>query len=77
MKARIAAALAGTVVLAWGCQTVGASAPRAPTTHTYYVAADEVVWDYAPTNMNKIANEPFDEMGRLFMESGPRAIGHE
>lgn len=77
MKATIATALAAAVLAAWGCQTVGASAPRAPTTHTYYVAADEVVWDYAPTGMDKMTNAPFDEIGRMFMESGPRAIGRE
>lgn len=28
-------------------------------TRTYYVAADEVPWDYAPSGMNRITGQPF------------------
>ena len=30
-----------------------ASMSSNPTTHTYYIAADEIVWDYAPSGMNQ------------------------
>jgi hephaestin len=42
---------------------------------TYYIAADEVVWDYAPTGANGITGEPFDETARVFTENGPDRIG--
>ena len=27
-------------------------------TRTFYIAADEVIWDYAPTGMNQIIESP-------------------
>ncbi len=37
------------------------SIAQAPSrTHTYYVAADEVTWDYAPTGMDQIRGIPMD-----------------
>lgn len=42
---------------------------------TYYIAADEVVWDYAPQGKDVIANKPFDEMESVFAVSGPHRIG--
>ena len=32
----------------------------APQTRMYYVAADEVVWDYAPSGLNRITGRPFE-----------------
>ena len=46
-----------------------------PTTHTYYVAADEVEWDYAPSGRNLIAGRPFGEEERIWVESGEHRIG--
>ncbi len=39
-----------------GCERPGArgESPPAPATQTYYIAADEVVWDYAPSGMDRI-----------------------
>jgi FtsP/CotA-like multicopper oxidase with cupredoxin domain len=45
-------------------------------TRTYYVAADEVAWDYAPSGMNKITGEPFGDTENVFMRNGPDRIGH-
>jgi manganese oxidase len=42
---------------------------------TYYIAADEVVWDYAPEGKNMITNQPFNEMEKVFTASGPHRIG--
>ena len=45
-------------------------------THTYYIAADEVVWDYAPSGHDQITGQPFDALSRQFAEPGPGSIGH-
>lgn len=57
-----------------GC-AVESPVPAAPTTHTYYIAADEVVWDYAPSGENQITGEPFGEEEAFWLESGPHRIG--
>ena len=44
-------------------------------TRTYYVAADEVLWDYAPSGMNKITGKPFGDVENVFMQNGPDRIG--
>jgi manganese oxidase len=47
----------------------------APPTRTYYIAADEVEWDYAPSGMNLAAGRPFNDIEKLFMEPGPTVVG--
>ncbi|MEX2282173.1 MAG: multicopper oxidase domain-containing protein [Gemmatimonadota bacterium] len=47
-----------------------------PQVRTYYVAADEVIWDYAPTGQDKISGKPFSEEQKPFAEAGPWTIGH-
>jgi manganese oxidase len=42
---------------------------------TYYIAADEVEWDYAPSGMNKITGKPFDGYAKLYVEKGDHRIG--
>ena len=44
-------------------------------TRTFYIAADEIVWDYAPTDMNQITGKPFGEEENLWVQSGPHRIG--
>src|SRR3954467_9148326 len=44
-------------------------------TRTYYVAADEVAWDYAPSGSNKITGQPFGDTENVFMQNGPDRIG--
>lgn len=46
-----------------------------PKVRTYYIAADEVVWNYAPQGKDVIANEPFDKLESTFTQSGPHRIG--
>ena len=42
-----------------GCGTGSpAAAPTAGTTRTYYIAAEDVDWDYAPGGVNLIADPP-------------------
>lgn len=41
----------------------------------YYIAAEEVEWDYAPQNMNLITNAPFTPEESVFMKSDTNRIG--
>lgn len=72
----MAAALATTVVLA-GCTTVTAPAQGqyVPETRTYYIGADELDWNYAPSGINQITGAPFDETAAVFTKQGPQRIG--
>jgi manganese oxidase len=47
----------------------------AATTHTYYIAADEVTWDFAPSNMNGVSGKPFGDEEKFWIERGPHKIG--
>ncbi len=44
-------------------------------TRTYYVAADEVNWDYAPSGRDEAMGMPFDAIAEGYTESGPHQIG--
>ncbi len=44
-------------------------------TRTYYIAADEVAWDYAPSGINQITGEPFGEEENVFVARGRDRIG--
>lgn len=44
-------------------------------TRTYYVAADEVEWDYAPSGRDEAMGMEFDDIGRAFTEPGKHRIG--
>jgi manganese oxidase len=52
-----------------------ASNNEAPKTHTYYIAADEVEWDYAPSGMNKMMGMKFEGYPLTFVEQGSHRIG--
>lgn len=54
----------------------GAGAPSGRTI-TYYVAADEVTWDYAPSGMNKVTGKPFEGIAHFIMTSAPDRIGRK
>jgi hypothetical protein len=51
------------------------SKPTPGKTRVYYIAADEVEWDYAPSGENQITGEPFDEDAKVFVERGEDRIG--
>jgi FtsP/CotA-like multicopper oxidase with cupredoxin domain len=60
----------------------GASSGRLPQepihrnrVRTYYIAADEVTWDYAPTGRNDAMGKPFSDMERQYIERGPQQLG--
>ena len=44
-------------------------------TRIYYVAADEVNWDYAPSGRDEAMGHPFDEIAKGYTEPGPHRIG--
>ncbi len=52
----------------------GSAAPPAKERH-YYIAIDEVEWDYAPFGYNLITGEPFGDAENVFVGSGPDRIG--
>ncbi len=44
-------------------------------TRIYYIAADEMDWDYAPGGMNKMMGMKFEGYSKVFTERGPHRIG--
>lgn len=52
-----------------------AQAGLAGTVHTYYVASDEVEWNYTPLGINRMMGMPFTGHAKLFTEPGPHRIG--
>jgi manganese oxidase len=62
------------VLLATSCHS-DASTGAAPQTRAYFIAADEVAWNYAPANMNMITGQPFDETANKYVQAGPDRIG--
>ncbi len=66
-----------TVAVLTACapSSTGGNAPP-PATRTYYVAADEVDWDYAAgEDRNLVTGQPYDSVARVFVGSGPTDIG--
>ena len=49
--------------------------PTDGTTRTFYIAADEVVWDYSPSGMNMLLNQEFGEDENVFLENTDSTIG--
>ena len=43
--------------------------------HTYYVAADEVEWDYAPSGLDQMTGKAFGGIAKSFTERGAHRIG--
>lgn len=70
--------LASLSVTIIGCEQVSQAlgyGSTAGSTRTYYIAADEVEWDYAPSGDNRLTGEPFAGVELYFMASGPDRIG--
>ena len=77
-----AAALAIIAVLVGGAMSEGLWAQRRPhqpqlsgVIRTYYIAADEVDWNYAPADHDHMTGKPYDERARYYTEKGPGRIG--
>ena len=55
--------------------SVAKAQPVTPKLRTYYIAADEVEWDYAPGGVNKMMGMKFEGYSTVFTERGPHRIG--
>lgn len=53
----------------------GCTPATTPQTRTYYVAAEEVTWDYAPADRSLISGEPWNDIQRPFVTAGDRHVG--
>jgi FtsP/CotA-like multicopper oxidase with cupredoxin domain len=62
------------VVLTVSCGS-GANTGATAQTRNYYIAADEVIWNYAPAGTNMITGQPFDATANKYVQAGPDRIG--
>jgi FtsP/CotA-like multicopper oxidase with cupredoxin domain len=68
----------GSVALAVLLFLPGCAATRSNggVTHTYYVAADEIMWDYAPSDTNRISGDAWSPLDNEFVQPRPNRVGH-
>ncbi|MCB2110416.1 MAG: multicopper oxidase domain-containing protein [Defluviimonas sp.] len=57
-----------------GWATLGAATAHAET-RTYYIAAEEIDWNYAPEGREMMMGMEFDDDQKVFVEPGPSRIG--
>ncbi len=85
---KICATVATAAVVLAGCGTqqatnaqghmVGVNAAAAAgQLRTYYIAADEVLWDFAPEDTNAVSGAPFTEDEEVFTKQGRNRVGHK
>lgn len=53
-------AVPSIITLVLGASLLGSRSPAAPMTRTYYIAADEVTWDYAPGGVDQVMGHAID-----------------
>jgi len=53
----------------------GATETVAARTRTYYIAADPVAWNYAPSSRDAITGRTFDAQAKVFVRRGVHRIG--
>lgn len=70
---KLTAILSISVILG-ACAAPGGPGPE-PMTRTYYVAAEEVNWDYIPSGMNQISGDSLRGLEVLVGTNGPDRIG--
>jgi hephaestin len=63
------------VCLAYTIFTCSLSASAEGKTRTYYIAVDEINWDYAPSGIDQMTGKPFDHMAMMYVEQGKDRIG--
>ncbi len=59
-------------ILVFACSTLSSAEGK---TRTYYIAVDEVDWDYTPLGIDGMTGKPFDHMAMMYVESGKHQIG--
>jgi len=58
------------------CSLVALFVPPAfSDTKIYYIAADEIEWDFAPSGIDQITGQPFSEYQQYWTEPGPYTLG--
>jgi hephaestin len=67
--------VASCTAAACGSRPAESAQSAAPQTRNYFVAADDVVWDYAPSGANRITGQPFSGFETAIMEPSPIALG--
>ncbi len=65
----------GAVVIMLLAVSCGGSANAGQQTRDYFIAADEVAWNYAPAGTNMFTGAPFDDTANKFVQAGPDRIG--
>ncbi len=56
-----------------GCASAGSEASHV---RTYYIAADEVTWNYTPAGINQVTGKPFGAMERPYTTRSAHTIGN-
>ena len=74
MKTLLRVRLVATCVFATLC-LFPAMARAEGKTRNYYVAVDEIEWDYTPLGVDQMMGMPFDKMAAMYVESGKHQIG--
>ncbi len=69
------AAFGRTALHAAPAAAASQGAAYVPQTRVYYLAADEVRWNYAPDGKNDITGAPFDDTAKTYVQRGPLRIG--
>lgn len=75
MKTHLRAAILSVLIVVLGCVPSASRGQTTAQTRTYFIAADEVTWDYAPGGINQITGKPFGDAESFWVASGPRQIG--
>jgi hephaestin len=63
------------VCLAVSLLAISSVANAEGTTRTYYVAVDEIEWNYVPMGIDGMTGKPFDHMSMMYVEQGKNRIG--
>lgn len=74
-RSRRAAFAVSVALLAAACGGGAESGGQAGQVRTYYVAAEEVDWNYAPSGRNEITGEPFDADAEGYVTRSEVRIG--
>jgi FtsP/CotA-like multicopper oxidase with cupredoxin domain len=71
----LACAIALAATLGIVACVAGSGERGAKRTRTFYIAADEVSWNYAPQHRNAITGRPFGERENVFVDRSSERIG--
>lgn len=78
LTTRVVQVVGGSIVLALVVAAGGAIGDQVAVgaqTRTYYIAADQVAWNYAPQGSNVITGRPFGQTENTYVKAGPSRIG--